>query len=332
MLGTSMAALEAEYKKGFNAYVKEQKGKDKLIRPYSVPGAVPDLPPLDQTNAIATPDMMPNVPLEPPGMPMGDSIGGMPMGGGMGGMGSMPMGGGMDSMPNLPMMPGAPTLSLIQRQNPDGDSADELIRKNDEALRKHFGSPKQSLNRRPATTLVQGEGSGLSAEDSAEFVMQKAAYQQWFQKNQEYQKQYAINTKSSFDIAESMRNKLELSGNLEEQQRALGAEILDAMHASSAHKGKSASMIRVNSTLNSAAKQQHRAEVEAREKVLWSEWHHLQQVQRELAQDQKDYEKTRLKTVEQQQLGDSRWRQKKTLWTNFETRKPGTPGFFLAPA
>merc|ERR1719443_2060271 len=79
------------------------------------------------------------------------------MGGMPGAMGGMP--GAMGGMPNLPMMPGAPSLSLIQRQGSAGDPIEEQIRKNDEALRKHFGNQKGSLSTRPAAALLQEEAT-----------------------------------------------------------------------------------------------------------------------------------------------------------------------------
>merc|ERR1719443_1404360 len=125
------------------------------------------------------------------------------MGGMPGAMGGMP--GAMGGMPNLPMMPGAPSLSLIQRQGSAGDPIEEQIRKNDEALRKHFGNQKGSLSTRPAAALLQGEGSGL--DTSADFLMQQAEYQEWFKKNQQYQKQYGGNFKSSQDVSETMKSR-----------------------------------------------------------------------------------------------------------------------------
>jgi len=316
------ADLAADYKKGFNTYVSKQPVKDRMVSLYPTPGAAQALPSLDAlaTNPMASPDIvMPDMPLEPPPLPMG--------GGGIGGMGGIP---------------GSASFSLIQQphQHPGGDNVEELLKKNDEALKKHFGSQKGLSSTRPALALLQGAGEGLGGQQraiaggSADLLMQQAQYQDWFKQNQDYQKRYASNFKTG-DAVDTMKSRMAMWANVQEQQKAIDAEIVDSMHSSSTHKGKRASMIRINSNVNHAmshvAQQQYNARVAQQEKELWGEYHHLEQVQKELAQEDKNYKKLSLKTQEEEQLYAARTRQTGTLWQNMAKQQQGPPGFFLGP-
>lgn len=300
------ADLAAEYKQGFNQYVAKEAPKDRMVSMYKTNQ---QLPPLDAlVNPTGPLDVMPNLPMEPPALPMGDGMGGI-----------------------LPPISGG--FSLIQRQKNGGDSVEEKLKKNDEALKKHFGNLKPSSSSRPTLTLLQGAGAGQGelAGSSADLLMQQAQYKDWFQQNAMYQKQYGSNFKTGDDVASAMQNRMDILANMQQQQKAMNDEILDAMHSTSPHRGKKASMIRVNSTVNSVERQKYLAQAAAREEAMWDEYHHLEGVQKELEQAQKHYEQVNAKTQEEMQLYSARTRQTSTLWHNYATQRAGPAGFFLAP-
>jgi len=322
--------LQAQYRKGFNQYLAKEPEKDRLVGMYRE-GGTQQLPSLDALGGpIASPDVMPDVPIAPPQMQMGGIGGGMP---------------GIDSsMPNLPglgpTIPGAvPGLALLQRQEPDGVDVKELLKQNDMALKKHFGS-KGVTSFRPTAALLQGQDAGLAmqAGTTAEDLMQQAQYQQWLKDSAAYQRRYGGNGKSE-DVKEELKNRMATYATIQQQQQAMDHAIVDAMqqpyklpssYKLPVRKGNAASMLRVNSAVNNVAQQQYNAEVAAREKAMWSEYHNLEQESKELTQMQKDYKKVLLQREQEQGLYQARSMQDKTLWTNFHKQQQN-PGWFLGP-
>lgn len=322
--------LQAQYRKGFNQYLAKEPEKDRMVGMYRE-GGTQQLPSLDALGGpIASPDVMPNVPIAPPQMQMGGIGGGMP-----GIEGSMP------NLPGLgPTIPGAvPGLALLQRQEPDGVDVKELLKQNDLALKKHFGS-KGVTSFRPTAALLQGQDAGLAmqAGTTAEDLMQQAQYQQWLKDSAAYQRRYGGNGKSE-DVKEELKNRMATYATIQQQQQAMDHAIVDAMqqpyklpssYKLPVHKGNAASMLRVNSAVNNVAQQQYNAEVAAREKAMWSEYHNLEQESKELTQMQKDYKKVLLQREQEQGLYQARSMQDKTLWTNFHKQQQN-PGWFLGP-